>query len=79
MHSLCAALRNLNLGLLRPLLEGGRFYALFDVQDGSGEQGEGDPEDRNVVLRIAWPPEVADALALLPQREVETFNFAVDE
>ena len=57
------------------VVEGGRFYTLFDVQSGGGYSGVGDAEDRNVVLRFAWPTDVADALALLPQREVESFNF----
>ncbi|MBW2276502.1 MAG: hypothetical protein JRF63_03355, partial [Deltaproteobacteria bacterium] len=58
-----------------PVLDGGRFYGLFDVQDGSGEAGQGDPDDRNVVLRVAWPPELADELALLEHRDVMTFEF----
>jgi len=60
---------------LMPVVEGGRFYGLFDVQDGSGEAGQGDPDDRNVVLRVAWSPELADALALLEHRDVMTFEF----
>ena len=61
------------------LVEGGRFYALWDVHSGGGDTGSGDPEDRNVALRIAWPDALADALALLPDREVEADNYAVDE
>jgi hypothetical protein len=58
-----------------PVIEGGRFYALYDVQNGSGENGEGGPDDRNVVLRVAWPPQIAGNLAALPHRPVRTFEF----
>ena len=57
------------------VVAGGRFYTLFDVQSGGGYSGIGDPEDRNVILRFQWPEDLADDLALLPYREVESFNF----
>jgi hypothetical protein len=61
------------------VVEGGRFYSLFDVQGGSLEQGQGDLDDRNVALRVAWPPELADALALLEHRDVMTFEFEPED
>jgi 3',5'-cyclic AMP phosphodiesterase CpdA len=57
------------------LVEGGRFYALFDIQEGGGDAGTGAPSDRNVILRFAWPKEIADTLAGLGHREVESLNF----
>lgn len=58
-----------------PFLDGGRFYALFEQQGGGGQMVLGGPSDRNVILRVAWPEDVAAALAALPQREVATLSF----
>ncbi len=57
------------------MLEGGRFYGLFDIQSGISEEGRGELTDRNAILRIAFPPALADKLALLDEREVMTFAF----
>ena len=62
-----------------PVVEGGRFYSLFDIQSGGGSAGNGDPEDRNVILRFAWPQYLADGLATLPNREIESLNFDTDQ
>ena len=62
-----------------PVVEGGRFYTLFDVQSGGEAIGTGVPEDRNVILRFAWPQYLADALAVLPHREIESLNFETDQ
>ncbi len=61
-----------------PVLAGGRFYGLYDVQDGSGENGSGSESDRNAILRVAFPPETTAALAELEQRPVHTFQLAYD-
>ena len=58
-----------------PMLEGGRFYALYDVQGGGSSAGTGDPEDRNAILRFAWPAALAEALAALPQRDVASLDW----
>ena len=69
--------------------EAGRFYALVHVQEGEKSNdgmgvngdaqtcGEGNDGclDRNVILRVAWPPDMLDTLASLPPRPVETLNF----
>jgi len=59
-------------------VEAARFYALVEVQEGRAQQsdnGPGAPQDRNVALRVAWPPEMIPVLAQLPQRDVETLHF----
>ncbi len=58
-----------------PVLEGGRFYALYDVQQGAGYNGAGEITDRNVVLRFAWPAEIAEQLAVLGKREIQSLKF----
>lgn len=59
-----------------PQVEGGRFYSLYDLHSGGHPTSPvGQKTDRNVKLRIAWPPEVAAALAELPTREVRTYRF----
>ncbi|MCU0663390.1 MAG: metallophosphoesterase [Myxococcota bacterium] len=63
----------------KPVLHGGRFYGLYDVQAGSGEEGQGRPTDRNVELRIPIPQDVADKLGELPGRQVQSFRFPLDE
>ncbi|MDD5309401.1 MAG: metallophosphoesterase [Deltaproteobacteria bacterium] len=57
------------------VLDGARFYSLYDVQNGSNENGEGRPEDRNAILRFAWPQAIADTLADVPHADVESLNF----
>jgi hypothetical protein len=57
-------------------VEGGRFYSLYDVQDGNGEVGTvGEPPDRNVILRFAWPEKIARILERLPGRTVKSTLF----
>ncbi len=59
-----------------PLLDGGRFYTLFDIHGGGGAANpEGALEDRNVILRVTWPEAVAENLDSLPHREVESLLF----
>jgi 3',5'-cyclic AMP phosphodiesterase CpdA len=56
-----------------PSVAGGRFYSLYDVQDGNGETGtSGEAEDRNVILRFAWPDDIATTLESLPTRAVRS-------
>ncbi|MBN2723487.1 MAG: metallophosphoesterase [Deltaproteobacteria bacterium] len=56
--------------------EAGRFYALLDVHEGrSADFRRGNPEDRNVILKFAWPPALLETLSLLPKRPVESENF----
>lgn len=56
--------------------EAGRFYSLVDVQEGRVPDGaEGAPEDRNVILRFAWPAEMKPVLAQLARRPVESLHF----
>ncbi len=56
-------------------LEAARFYTLIHVQEGIGDMGSGNPEDRNVAMHIAFPPAMIPVLNALPQREVETAHF----
>ena len=58
-----------------PVLEGGRFYALFDVQGGGLPAGYGQVESRNAILRFKWPPALAAALAELPYRDVASLTW----
>ncbi|HUT78841.1 MAG TPA: metallophosphoesterase, partial [Polyangia bacterium] len=58
-----------------PVTEAGRFHGLYDIHSGAQEGSIGEPGDRNAVLRVAWPPEIAEALAELPHRPVQTFEF----
>ncbi|MCK9462831.1 MAG: hypothetical protein M0R80_24680 [Proteobacteria bacterium] len=58
-----------------PIVAGGRFYSLFDVQGGGSTNGYGDLDDRNAVLRFAWPPGLAAALAELPHRDVASLTW----
>jgi 3',5'-cyclic AMP phosphodiesterase CpdA len=58
-----------------PMLEGGRFYALFDVQRGGLPAGYGHADDRNAILRFVWPAALADALAELPHRDVASLSW----
>ncbi|MED5464624.1 MAG: metallophosphoesterase [Myxococcota bacterium] len=56
----------------------GRFYCLFDQQDQTslvvpGHGGE--RADRNVILRVAFPPAVSERLATLPPREPASPGF----
>ncbi len=56
--------------------EGGRFYALLDIQEGRADYtNPGTPEHRNVALRIVWPPDMVPVLAEVPRRDVETLHF----
>jgi len=56
--------------------EGGRFYGLVDVQEGRVPDGmEGVINERNVILRFAWPPQLLPTLAAMPGRPVESLNF----
>ncbi|MBN2725097.1 MAG: metallophosphoesterase [Deltaproteobacteria bacterium] len=59
-------------------VEAGRFYALLDLQEGRTEDGEGPGTemDRNVAIRVAWPPDMVDVLSSLPVRDVETYHFS---
>ncbi|MBU1218173.1 hypothetical protein KKF34_16985 [Myxococcota bacterium] len=61
-------------------VEAGRFYALLDLQEGRTDDGEGSgaDTDRNVAIRVAWPPAMLDVLAALPKRDVETYHFIED-
>lgn len=54
----------------------GRFYTLADIQEGRAPEGlEGAVNDRNAILRFAWPPELLPVLAAMPRREVESLHF----
>ena len=56
--------------------EAGRFYSLVDVQEGRVPDGlQGVINDRNVILRFAWPPELLPVLAAMPRRPVESLHF----
>jgi Calcineurin-like phosphoesterase len=59
--------------------EGSRFYSLLYVNEGIGAMGRGTPEDRNVALRFAWPPDLIPILENLPKREVESLNFIPED
>jgi hypothetical protein len=60
----------------RPVLNGARYYALYDVQEGFGEiTTEGEPTDRNAILGFTWPASVAAALADLPARPIKSTQF----
>jgi Calcineurin-like phosphoesterase len=59
--------------------EASRFYCLVNVQEGRGRMGLGEPEDRNVALRVAWPPSMIPILANLPQRDIETLHFIPED
>lgn len=56
-------------------VEAARFYTLIHVQEGIGDQGMGEEDDRNVAMHVAWPPSMIPVLAALPHREVETDHF----
>ncbi|MBU1239642.1 metallophosphoesterase [Myxococcota bacterium] len=59
--------------------EGGRFYALLDVQEGRGASAlRGEPTDRNVKLHFALPPDLRTHLDALPHRDVESLHFLPD-
>ncbi len=54
----------------------GRGIAIADIQDGSNpDNGMKDKTDRNVVLNIKIPADIADKLKALPDRSPETENF----
>jgi hypothetical protein len=58
-----------------PMVEGGRFYSLFDVQSGGGLSGAGQMSSRNAILRFAWPAALKEALADLPHRDVASLTW----
>jgi hypothetical protein len=57
------------------LVEGGRFYSVFDMQSGGSPTGIGAATDRNVKLRFRWPPALEAMLAGLPHRDVASFTW----
>jgi hypothetical protein len=58
-----------------PMLDGGRFYSLYDVQGGGAAAGYGHADDRNAILRFAWPAALAETLAALPHRDVASLSW----
>ncbi len=69
--SIYATMLNYQIPMDMPVVEGGRYYSLYDVQEGNGELGtEGDPQDRNANLVFTWPQDIAAALKELPNRPV---------
>jgi hypothetical protein len=74
--SIYSTMLNYEIASNRPALKGGRYYALYDVQEGHGEiDTEGEPTDRNAILRFIWPEPMGESLSQAPPRPVVSTQF----
>ncbi|MCP4198834.1 MAG: hypothetical protein GY762_16945 [Proteobacteria bacterium] len=74
--SIYATMLNYYIPADRPVLNGARYYALYDVQEGYGEiNTEGEPTDRNAILGFTWPRSIAESLSASPPRPVKSTQF----